>query len=202
MQGWGLDNALSLLQPFPKRGETPENFFQSLENRRKIFPIVGKTGQNFPIIGKTAEVFQPLETFGSSGILVDGNDDGVLVGQYSENGACASIPPLREGGAARWKEYSWIETSEQMKRAAGGVLRPAVDACCCMMHPQKACYVCCQCGIALGATAPRSTPPVAAPAACLLPGMNIPSMAAPPPSRRGACPVVLLAPARPRSWFH
>ena len=24
-------------------------------------------------------------------------------------------PPLREGGAARWKEYSWIETSEQMK---------------------------------------------------------------------------------------
>ena len=30
----------------------PENFFQSLENRRKIFPIIGKIGPNFPTIGK------------------------------------------------------------------------------------------------------------------------------------------------------
>jgi hypothetical protein len=29
-----------------------ENFFQSLEKRRKIFPIVGKNGRNFPSIGK------------------------------------------------------------------------------------------------------------------------------------------------------
>ena len=28
-----------------------ENFFQSLENCRKIFPIIGKIGQNFPTIG-------------------------------------------------------------------------------------------------------------------------------------------------------
>ncbi|MBR6020794.1 MAG: hypothetical protein IK066_00075, partial [Kiritimatiellae bacterium] len=40
----------------------PKNFFQSLENLRKIFPIVGKTGQNFPTIGNI---------FGSSVILVE-----------------------------------------------------------------------------------------------------------------------------------
>jgi hypothetical protein len=27
-----------------------QKFFQSLENARKIFPIIGKTGQNFPTI--------------------------------------------------------------------------------------------------------------------------------------------------------
>ena len=41
--------ALSLALPL--RIPCPENFFQSLENRRKIFPIVGKTGRNFPTIG-------------------------------------------------------------------------------------------------------------------------------------------------------
>jgi hypothetical protein len=29
-----------------------ETFFQSLENRRKIFPTIGKTDPNFPTIGK------------------------------------------------------------------------------------------------------------------------------------------------------
>ena len=43
-------------------------------------------------------------------------------------------------------------------------------------------------------TAKRSTPPVAAPAACLLPCIRLPFMAAPPPSRRGAGPVALLVP--------
>ena len=46
----------------------------------------------------------------------------------------------------------------------------------------------------LVATASRSTPPVAAPSACRLPVMDIPSMAAPPPSRRGECPVAFLVP--------
>ena len=44
----------------------------------------------------------------------------------------------------------------------------------------------CRCGVALAATAERSTPPVTAPAVFLLPSMDIPFMAAPPPSRRGA----------------
>ncbi len=30
----------------------PENFFQSLENARKIFPIIGKNWRIFPTIGK------------------------------------------------------------------------------------------------------------------------------------------------------
>jgi hypothetical protein len=38
--------ALPLLSPWA------ENFFQSLENARKIFPIIGKTAPNFPTIGK------------------------------------------------------------------------------------------------------------------------------------------------------
>ena len=37
----------------PLRPPCAENFFQSLENARKFFPIIGKTGP----------VFQPLETF-------------------------------------------------------------------------------------------------------------------------------------------
>jgi hypothetical protein len=35
---------------FAKEGR--ENFFQSLENCRKIFPMVGKNGVIFPTIGK------------------------------------------------------------------------------------------------------------------------------------------------------
>ena len=33
-------------------GQARENFFQSLENGRKIFPIIGKSGPIFPTIGK------------------------------------------------------------------------------------------------------------------------------------------------------
>jgi hypothetical protein len=37
---------------FSNHWKKSENFFQSLENRIKIFPMVGKNGANFPTIGK------------------------------------------------------------------------------------------------------------------------------------------------------
>ncbi len=52
--------------------------------------------------------------------------------------------------------------------------------------------------LCLAATPPRSTPPAAAPAACLFPAMDIPSMAAPPPSRRGG--VSCRPPCALHSW--
>ena len=41
---------VSRFVPFVSQ-KRPEIFFQSLENRRKIFPIIGKTAPNFPTIG-------------------------------------------------------------------------------------------------------------------------------------------------------
>ena len=37
---------------FPLQPLSPENIFQSLENARKIFPIIGKSAPFFPTIGK------------------------------------------------------------------------------------------------------------------------------------------------------
>ena len=48
-----------------------------------------------------------IQKLGSLGVIVDGEDGRESVERYLENGECASIPPLREGGAARWKDCQW-----------------------------------------------------------------------------------------------
>ena len=109
-------------------------------------------------------------------------------------GARKHSPPSERGVPPGGRIGNGIVPPQQMERAAGGVLREAVDACVHLAHPQNSRFVRCRCGVALAATAKRSTPPVAAPAAFLLPCMDIPFMAAPPPSRRGAEPGTLLDP--------
>ncbi len=111
-----------------------------------------------------------------------------------ENGECASIRPPPRGGCRPKEEGFGIATAERKERAAGGVLRGAVDAGFRMVYPQRDCFVHWRGEVVIAATADRSTPPVAAPAVCLLPCIRHPFMAAPPPSRRGEGPVALLAP--------
>ena len=49
-----------------------------------------------------------------------------------------ALAPLREGGAARLEERVGGVPFGQKERAAGGVLRVAVEACFRMVHPQRA----------------------------------------------------------------
>ncbi len=134
--------------------------------------------------------FQPrrrMGVFGENMVLriVDGEDCREIVERYSENGESASIRPAPRGGC-RPEEYGlWIASAERKERAAGGVMRMAVDAGFRMVHPQRDCFACCRWKVVLAATADRSTPPVAALAACLLPCIRLPFMAAPPPLSEG-----------------
>ncbi len=123
---------------------------------------------------------------GSSGIMVDGEDCREIVARYLENGECASIRPPPRGGCRPKEEGLWLASAERVERAAGGVLRMAVDAGCRRGHPQRDWFFCGRWKVVLAATAERSPPPVAAPVAFLLQCIRLPLMAAPPPSRRGA----------------
>ena len=157
--------------------------------------MVGKFLRFFPTIGTNFRPFSnDWKKFGSSGIIVDGADFREIMERYLENGECASILPPPRGGCRPEEDGLWIASAEWKERAAGGVLRGAVDAGFRMVHPQRDWFVSCRWKVVLAATANRSTPPVAAPAACLLPCIILPFMAAPPPSRRGAGPPALLAP--------
>ena len=102
-------------------------------------------------------------------------------------------PPSERGGPP---EGRWLMDCEFGAEEKGGGGSTAEGRRC--MRPLapslNSRFVRCGCGVALAATADRSTPPVAASAACLLPCMDIPFMAAPPPSRRGESPVALLVP--------
>ncbi len=116
-------------------------------------------------------------------------DCGEIFGEWSVR---AHSPPSERGVPP---EGRWLmdASAERKEKAAGGVLRVAVDTGFRMVHPQGDCFVCWRWKVVIAATADRSTPPVAAPAAWLLPFIRLPCMAAPPPSRRGAGPVALLA---------
>ena len=104
-----------------------------------------------------------------------------------------AFAPLREGGAARRKMVYGSRVRSGRKGRRGEYCGwPSIHAPAWSIRKRLDLFV--AGGKARAATADRSTPPVAAPAACLLPYIRLPFMAAPPPSRRGAGSVALLAP--------
>ena len=139
---------------------------------------------SFPTIGKIfRQRLEKLCFFGDySGWRRCCRDDG---GRIRGMGGAQAFAPLREGGAARWKTVAGVHIRSGWKGRRGEYCGlPSRHASAWSIRRGLEFFVA---GIelCLAATAPRSTPPVAAPAACLLPVMDIPSMAAPPPSRRG-----------------
>ena len=69
-----------------------------------------------------------------SGIIVDVEDCREIVERDLENGEFASIRPPPRGGCRPEEDGLWIASAERKERAAGGVLRVAVDACFCMVQ--------------------------------------------------------------------
>ena len=74
---------------------------------------------------------------GSSGIIVDGADGREIVERYLENGKRASIRPPPRGGCRPEEDGLWIASAERKERAAGGVLRVAVDVGFLMVHLRR-----------------------------------------------------------------
>ena len=130
---------------------------------------------------------------GSSGIIVDGEGCREIVERYLENGKRASIPPLREGGAARRKMACGLRVRSGGKGRRGEYCGwPSRHASAWIIHKGLEFLLpvesrACRDGI------PQYSPR-RGPAACLFPVIDVPSMAAPPPSRRGECPGAFLVP--------
>ena len=123
--------------------------------------------------------------------IVDGDDCREIEERYLENGECASIRPPPRGGCRPKEDGLWIARTERKERAAGG--STACGRGCRLSHGPSAegLILLLRCEVVLAATAARSTPPVAAPASCLLPCIRLPFMAAPPPLSEGGgacCP--------------
>jgi hypothetical protein len=91
-----------------------------LEN---IFPMVGKFFAFFPMIGK---IFHPF------------SNDWKSFDAFRAWGVRKLSPPSERGVAPGGRIGDWIAPLKRRERAAGGVLRGAVDACFHLVHPQKA----------------------------------------------------------------
>jgi hypothetical protein len=116
-----------------------------------------------------------------------GNDGGE---EFQEGNArvqdrAQASSPLREGGAALRSGCPWRVFDGRMERAAGGVLRGAVEGAFASPEEERLAVLRCSGHVGIVATATRSTPPVAAPGARLACSMLPPSMAAPPPLGEG-----------------
>ncbi len=108
-----------------------------------------------------------------------------LRGDVLETGGCASIRPPPRGGCRPGKTVARVHIRSGWEGRRGEYCGwPSWHASAWSIRKGLDLFVV---GIELRlvATASRSTPPVAAPSACLLPVMDIPSMAAPPLSEGG-----------------
>ncbi len=154
--------------------------------------MVGKFCLIFPMIGK---IFRPFsndwEKFcsswfsGSSGIIVDGEDGREREEIFGAWRVREHSPPSERGVPPGGR---WLVDCECGADGKGGGGSTAGGRGCRLSHAPSAeeLILLLRCEVVIAATADRSTPPVAAPAACLLPCIRLPFMAAPPPSRRGA----------------
>ena len=134
------------------------------------------------------------KVFGSSEMIVGGEDGRESVERYlGEWRAREHSPPSERGVPPAGR---WLMDCECGAEGKGGGGSTAGGRGCRLSHGPSAegLILLLRCKVALAATADRSTPPVAAPAACRLPCIRHPFMAAPPPSRRGECPVAPLVP--------
>ncbi len=120
-----------------------------------------------------------------------GWDDG---GRIQDMGCAQAFAPLREGGAARWKDCQWDWAFGANGKGGGGSTaggrrcrRPLVSSAKFLIRSFPVRSRTCRDG-------PAQYSPRRGPCHFLLPNMYIPFMAAPPPSRRGAGPGTLLAP--------
>ena len=68
---------------------------------------------------------------------MDGADGREIVERYLENGKRASIRPPPRGGCRPEEDGLWIASAERKERAAGGVLRVAVDVGFLMVHLRR-----------------------------------------------------------------